>query len=244
MSEFVIMVERNLGYEAEHHQPAFNGIPMIRFRVDHKAQRYGILTTHEIKHAMCTMLNTVLRERRLHLCDYFVSRDPKGMKRRLREQLEIYSYQFKSAASVFNKDQLALSGKVGGMKHDVAIALQLVVYYSSNPEYYRVPRPGPTPEVPSPDGPTITGGSTPASPLRDLTRGCSFPELPLWLEAWSSWRPRLLRLLLFLVTSLSFLLDRTRSNVALDFIDHRLTAKKMVRASRSLPNMSELTSIW
>lgn len=136
ISEFVVMVERNLGFEAEYHQRQFNGMPFVRFRVDHKAQRYGVLTTLEIKHAMCTMLNTMLRERRVHLLDYFVSRDPKGMKRRLREQLEIYSYQFKGAVTVFNKDQLALSGKVGGMKDDVCIALQLACYYSSNPDFY------------------------------------------------------------------------------------------------------------
>jgi len=135
-SEFIVMVERNLGFEAEHHQRHFNGMPLVRFRVDHKAQRYGVLTTHEIKHAMCTMLNTLLREKRVHICDYFISRDPKGMKRRLREQLEIYSFQFKQAVSVFNKDQMALSGKVGGMKDDVCIALQLACYYSSNPEFY------------------------------------------------------------------------------------------------------------
>ncbi len=135
-SEFVVMVERNLGFEAEYHQRHFNGMPHVRFRVDHKAQRYGVLTTLEIKHAMCTMLNTMLRERRVHLWEEFVSRDPRGMKRRLREQLEIYSYQFKGAVSVFNKDQLALSGKVGGMKDDVCIALQLACYYSSNPEFY------------------------------------------------------------------------------------------------------------
>ncbi|EKX32201.1 hypothetical protein GUITHDRAFT_121623 [Guillardia theta CCMP2712] len=136
VSEIIVMVERNLGFEAEYHQRHFNGMKNVRFRVDHKAQRYGVLTTHEIKHAMCTMLNSLLREGRVHLWENFVSRDPRGMKRRLREQLEIYSYQFKSAASVFNKDQMALSGKVGGMKDDVCIALQLACYYSSNPEFY------------------------------------------------------------------------------------------------------------
>jgi len=135
-SEIIVMVERNLGFEAEHHQRYFNGMPLVRFRKDHKADRYGILTTQEIKHAMCTLLNTMLRDRRVHLLPNFVSRDQSGMKRRLREQLEVYSYQFKSAASVFNKDQMALSGKIGGMKDDVCIALQLACYYSSNPEFY------------------------------------------------------------------------------------------------------------
>ena len=48
-SEIIIMVERNLGFEAEHHQRALAGIPMTRYRVDHTAQRYGILTTQDIK---------------------------------------------------------------------------------------------------------------------------------------------------------------------------------------------------
>jgi hypothetical protein len=47
------------------------------------------------------------------------------------QELEIYSYQFKSAATIFTKDQCALSGKVGGMRDDMAIALQLAVYWTS-----------------------------------------------------------------------------------------------------------------
>ena len=44
-SQIIIMVERNLGFEAEHHQRALHGMPHTRFRIDHAAQRYGILTT-------------------------------------------------------------------------------------------------------------------------------------------------------------------------------------------------------
>jgi F0F1-type ATP synthase assembly protein I len=66
------------------------------------------------------------------------SRDPVGARVRLREQLAIYSYQFKAAATTFQKvvrtprfvlflvctsmcfcvwqDRACLSGKVGGMK--------------------------------------------------------------------------------------------------------------------------------
>eukprot|EP00960_Hanusia_phi_P022406 662954-Hanusia_phi.AAC.2 len=132
-SEFIIMVEANLGFESEYHQRRFNSMPNVRFRIDHKNQRYGIMTTEAVKYAMCTMMDTVLREQRLHLCPYFVSRDPRGLKKRLREQMNIYSLQFKSAASVFGKQQMALSGKIGGMKDDVVIALQLGVYFSSNP---------------------------------------------------------------------------------------------------------------
>ena len=48
-SEIVVMVERNLGFEAEHHQRALAGIPLTRHRVDHQAQRYGVLTTEEVR---------------------------------------------------------------------------------------------------------------------------------------------------------------------------------------------------
>jgi hypothetical protein len=44
--------------------------------------------------------------------------------------------QFKQAANVFGKQRQALSGKVGGMKDDVAIALQLGIYYSSREALY------------------------------------------------------------------------------------------------------------
>ena len=48
----------------------------------------------------------------------------------LHDELEIYSYQFKQPATVFNKGQVALSGKVGGMKDDLAVLLQLAAYWT------------------------------------------------------------------------------------------------------------------
>jgi len=56
------MVERNLGFEAEHHQRALNGLPHTRFRIDRNANRYGILTTEEIKYGMMTLFNNMLRD--------------------------------------------------------------------------------------------------------------------------------------------------------------------------------------
>ena len=40
------------------------------------------------------------------------------------------------ALNVFGKQRQALSGKVGGMKDDVAIALQLGIYFSSREALY------------------------------------------------------------------------------------------------------------
>ena len=135
-SEIVIMVERNLGFEAEHHQRALNGLPHTRFRVDHTANRYGILTTEEVKYGMMTLFNNMLRDQRVSFYDPLLSEDPTAARRRVQEQMKVYSFQFKQAANCFGRQRVALCGKVGGMKDDVVIALQLAVYYSARPELY------------------------------------------------------------------------------------------------------------
>jgi hypothetical protein len=53
------------------------------------------------------------------------------MKIRLREQMEVYSFQYKEAMNTFQKSRQALSGKVGGCKDDLAICLQLSCYFTS-----------------------------------------------------------------------------------------------------------------
>lgn len=74
----------------------------------------------------------MLREKRVHIdTKNLVSREPKTILVRLREQLEIYSYQYKLPPTTFGKTQIALSGKVGGMKDDLCICLQLGVYWTS-----------------------------------------------------------------------------------------------------------------
>ena len=55
-SPIVIMVERNLGFESEHHERALRDLPNCRHRVDHQAKRFGILTTEDIKYGMMTLL--------------------------------------------------------------------------------------------------------------------------------------------------------------------------------------------
>ena len=100
------------------------------FYIDQKHNRVGVLTTEAIKHAMCQLVVVMLHERRLHVWKPLVSRDEKGVLLRLREQMEVYSYQFKLGTNTFQRDRVALSGKVGGMKDDICIALQLACYYT------------------------------------------------------------------------------------------------------------------
>ena len=115
---------------AEHHKRALSYLPNTKFYVDEAHDRVGVLTTNPIKHAMCQLVILMLEERRIHIRNPLVSRDPRGMALRLREQMEIYSYQYKAALTTFQKDAIALSGKVGGMKDDICICLQLACYFT------------------------------------------------------------------------------------------------------------------
>jgi hypothetical protein len=127
-----IYVERNLGFEAEHHQKALDSIPGVKFRVDYTANRVGVYTTNSVKHAACELLNVMFREGRVEIYPALVSRDNAVARTRLREQLEVFSYQYKLAENVFQTERVALSGKVGGMRDDIAICLQLGVYFTNN----------------------------------------------------------------------------------------------------------------
>jgi hypothetical protein len=102
--------------QAEHHERELGGIENVSFYREESSERVGCLTTNTSKHAMCCLLNAMMREGRLSVRQPLVSRDPTAMRVKLREQLGIYSYQFKTAANTFGKDAIAISGKVGGMK--------------------------------------------------------------------------------------------------------------------------------
>jgi hypothetical protein len=128
-SRVKIYVERNLGFEAEHHKLALQHLPGVTFRMDPTSDRVGMLTTQTIKHAMATLLSTLLREERVHILHPIVTSDHNNLER-LREQMHVYSYQFKLGVTTFQPDKCAISGKIGGLKDDICIALQLGVYFT------------------------------------------------------------------------------------------------------------------
>jgi hypothetical protein len=124
-----IYVERNLGFEAEHHKLALQHLPGVSFRMDPGSNRVGVYTTQTIKHAMATLMNTMLRDNRVHVLYPLVTEEASNIVR-LREQLNVYSYQFKIGVTTFQPDRCAISGKIGGMKDDICIALQLGLYFT------------------------------------------------------------------------------------------------------------------
>ena len=112
-SNFFVFVERNLGFESEHHKRALQDVKNVHFYVDQQANRVGILTTEQIKHAMCQLVVAMLKERRIHVRDPLFSANPVDCRNRLREQMEVYGYQVKVPANTFQKERIALSGKIG-----------------------------------------------------------------------------------------------------------------------------------
>jgi hypothetical protein len=131
-SRIVIYVERNLGHEAEHHRHALKDLAGVFFREDPKSGRVGLLTTNDIKHGMATLMNIMLRENRICVLPEteLVCRDAHDCILRLKEQMAVYSYQFKDATDTFGKQRVALTGKVGGMKDDIIIAFQLGIFFT------------------------------------------------------------------------------------------------------------------
>jgi hypothetical protein len=113
-SNILVFVEHNLGFEAEHHERALRHSPGVTFYKDVQRQRVGILTTLQVKHAMCTLTNAMLREKRVSLlsdASGFVSRDGPATKRLLVEELETYSYQFKVNSCTSPGKSMAFNSK-------------------------------------------------------------------------------------------------------------------------------------
>ena len=110
----------------------FLALQNVFFYHDDQAQRTGVLTTDKVKLAAMTLLNLMLRERRVHILPdaQLVSSTPAAHRKKLRDQMEIYSMQFKVPDTVFQRGRYALSGKVGGMKDDIIICLQLAIYWT------------------------------------------------------------------------------------------------------------------
>ena len=136
-SHVTVVVERNLAFEADHLARALITEENVTFYKDERAGRFGVMTTENVKLGAMTLTNIMLREKRIHMLpeDELASQDARGARLKVREQLGIYSLQFKQPENVFQKSRYALSGKVGGMKDDLVICLQLGIYWT---EAYRL----------------------------------------------------------------------------------------------------------
>ena len=114
--------------QSEHHKHALSHLHNVTFFEDVKAGRVGVLTTDQVKFSAMEMTNILLREKRISICKHMHSRDGKSNLVRLKEQFEIYSYQYKEAATTFQKSRTVLSGKVGGEYYQLPISFSSLVW--------------------------------------------------------------------------------------------------------------------
>lgn len=57
-----------------------------------------------------TLFSTMMRDQRINVREPLLSADPMGNRRRLRDQLAIYSFQYKTASNAFSKGRVSLNG--------------------------------------------------------------------------------------------------------------------------------------
>ena len=118
-----IIIERNLGFEAEHMYRECRKIENVRFLKEANNDRIGALTTANIKLGFVTFTNSLFRENRIIVeKTHFVD----GLKNKTREalfdQLSFFSFTFSTPMTVFHKERYAISGKGAGGKDDLAMA--------------------------------------------------------------------------------------------------------------------------
>ena len=75
-----------------------------------------------------TLFSTMMRDQRINVREPLLSADPVGNRRRLRDQLAIYSFQYKTASNAFSKGRVSLNG--------LSLSLPCVLY-SSNSHTHR-----------------------------------------------------------------------------------------------------------
>ena len=136
-SKVIIIVERNLGFEAEHLFRYCRSIPGSGFLREKGNTRIGILTTQTMKMAYVSFLNILLREERaccVQAAD-FVDCGKNQTRSLLLDQLSFFGYSFSRPENQFQKQRFAIGGKTGGGKDDLAMALQFGLYFANDDRY-------------------------------------------------------------------------------------------------------------
>ncbi len=130
MSRVLIVVERNLGFEAEHLYRACRDIPNSVFvREGKDVSRIGVLTTLERKQEFVTYTNVMLRESRVFAPErHFVNVQQNKARSTLLEQLSYFGYTFSAPDNQFQKERFCISGKSAGGKDDLCMAFLIGLY--------------------------------------------------------------------------------------------------------------------
>tara|TARA_X000000368_G_scaffold204032_1_gene161029 strand:+ start:644 stop:1273 length:630 start_codon:yes stop_codon:yes gene_type:complete len=129
-SPVLVVVERNLGFEAEHLFRACEDIPNTYYvRENNQPSRIGVLTTLPRKQEFVTLTNVLLRESRIFAWETsWTNVQNNGSRKVLHEQLSYFGYTFSAADNLFQKERFSISGKGAGGKDDLCMAFLIGLY--------------------------------------------------------------------------------------------------------------------
>ena len=130
-SNVCIIVERNLGFEAEHlFRECRDSIPNSSFLCEPGIERIGVLTTHSRKIAYVGVMNNLLRETRIFInSQTWVDCGKNKTTTMLLEQLSFFGFAFTRPENAFQKEKVAISGKSSGGKDDLWMALLIGLFF-------------------------------------------------------------------------------------------------------------------
>jgi len=130
-SNVCIIVERNLGFEAEHlFRECRDSIPNSSFLCEPGIERIGVLTTHSRKIAYVGVMNNLLRETRIFInSQTWVDCGKNKTTTMLLEQLSFFGFAFTRPENAFQKEKVAISGKASGGKDDLCMALLIGLFF-------------------------------------------------------------------------------------------------------------------
>ena len=138
----VLMVESNLGLEAAHIANMFkDNDRVISLRETGPEGRFGVLTTHARKLEFVAIVEQLLLQNSIAVCERLSSDDGDVCLATLRTQMGQYRMVCSdvNSSSVFNSSRVTYSGKVSengkvipsALQDDLCIALQLAAFWSS-----------------------------------------------------------------------------------------------------------------
>jgi len=130
-SNVCIIVERNLGFEAEHlFRECRDTIQNSSFVCEPGIERIGVLTTHSRKVAYVGVMNNLLRETRIFIDrEGWVDCGKNKTTTMLLEQLSFFGFAFTRPENAFQKEKMAISGKSSGGKDDLCMALLIGLFF-------------------------------------------------------------------------------------------------------------------
>ena len=130
-SNVCIIIERNLGFEAEHlFRECRDSIPNSSFLCEPGVERIGVLTTHSRKVAYVSVMNNLLRETRIFIeRTHWIDCGQNKTITMLLEQLSFFGFAFTRPENAFQKEKVAISGKSSGGKDDLCMALLIGLFF-------------------------------------------------------------------------------------------------------------------